>query len=47
MIDIAHSLGKQVIAEFVEAESTLQLLKGYGADFVQGYLVGRPQSLIQ
>jgi len=46
MIDIAHSLGKKTVAEFVERESTLNLLKGYGVDFVQGYLVGKPQSNI-
>lgn len=46
MIDIAHRLDKQVIAEFVEKESTLQLLKTYGADYVQGYLIGRPQALV-
>lgn len=46
MIDIAHSLGKKTVAEFVERESTLNLLKGYGVDFVQGYLVGKPQSII-
>lgn len=43
MIDIAHSLGKKTVAEFVERESTLALLRGYGVDFVQGYLVGKPQ----
>lgn len=46
MIDIAHSLGKKTVAEFVERESTLALLKGYGVDFVQGFLVGKPQSNI-
>jgi diguanylate cyclase (GGDEF)-like protein len=44
MIDIAHSLGKKTVAEFVERESTLELLKGYGVDFVQGFLVGKPQA---
>jgi diguanylate cyclase (GGDEF)-like protein len=43
MIDIAHRLGKKTVAEFVERESTMTLLKEYGVDFVQGYLVGRPQ----
>lgn len=46
MIDIAHSLGKKTVAEFVERESTLELLRGYGVDFVQGYLVGKPQPSI-
>jgi EAL domain-containing protein (putative c-di-GMP-specific phosphodiesterase class I) len=46
MIDIAHSLGKKTVAEFVERESTLELLRGYGVDFVQGYLVGKPQEKV-
>ena len=44
MIDIAHSLGKKVVAEFVERASTMSLLKEYGVDFVQGYLIGKPQA---
>lgn len=44
MIDIAHSLGKQIVAEFVERQSTMLLLQEYGVDFVQGYLVGKPQT---
>ncbi|OUR64676.1 GGDEF-domain containing protein [Methylophaga sp. 42_25_T18] len=43
MIDIAHSLGKTTVAEFVENQSTMDLLKSYGVDFVQGYLIGKPQ----
>jgi diguanylate cyclase (GGDEF)-like protein len=43
MIDIAHSLGKKTVAEFVERQSTMDLLRSYGVDFVQGYLVGKPQ----
>ncbi len=44
MIDIAHSLGKKTVAEFVEHQSTMDLLKSYGVDYVQGYLVGKPQA---
>ncbi|WP_438969979.1 putative bifunctional diguanylate cyclase/phosphodiesterase [Methylophaga sp.] len=46
MIDIAHSLGKKTVAEFVERESTLALLRDFGVDFVQGFLVGKPQNHI-
>lgn len=46
MIDIAHSLDKKIVAEFVERESTLALLRDYGVDFVQGFLIGKPQSNI-
>ena len=43
MIDIAHSLGKKTVAEYVEHQSTMDLLKSYGIDYIQGYLVGKPQ----
>ena len=46
MIDIAHSLGKKTVAEFVENETTMNLLKSYGVDFVQGYLIGKPQAYL-
>lgn len=42
MIDLAHSLGKRVVAEFVEDDATLNLLASYGVDMVQGYHLGRP-----
>ncbi len=41
-VQICHRLDKQVIAEFVEDEETLQLLRDYGVDFAQGYHIGRP-----
>lgn len=44
MIDIAHSLGKKTVAEYVEHQSTMDLLKSYGVDYVQGFLVGKPQT---
>jgi diguanylate cyclase (GGDEF)-like protein len=42
---IAHVLGKQTIAEFVEDEAVLACLRAMGVDFAQGYGVGRPQPL--
>jgi diguanylate cyclase (GGDEF)-like protein/PAS domain S-box-containing protein len=42
MNQVAHALGKQTIAEFVEDEKSLQLLKSYGVDYAQGYYLGRP-----
>jgi len=44
MIDIAHSLGKKTVAEFVERQSTMDLLVSYGVDYIQGYLIGKPQN---
>lgn len=46
MIDIAHSLGKKTVAEFVEQQSTMDLLKEYGIDYIQGFLIGKPQSKV-
>ncbi|MEX2481515.1 MAG: EAL domain-containing protein [Gammaproteobacteria bacterium] len=40
--DIGHVMGKQTIAEFVENEATLELLRSLGVDFAQGYQIGRP-----
>ncbi len=42
VIDLAHNLGKRVVAEGVEDEATLDALRGYGCDRAQGYLIGRP-----
>jgi diguanylate cyclase (GGDEF)-like protein len=47
MVDLAHGLGKQTIAEFVEDEETLQLLTELGVDHAQGYHIGKPAPLEQ
>ena len=43
--EIGHVMGKQTVAEFVEDEMTLGLLRDVGVDFVQGYEIGRPAPL--
>ena len=45
VVDIARGLGKRTIAEFVEDEETLELLRGMGVDFAQGYYVAKPAPL--
>lgn len=47
MNQIAHALGKQTIAEFVENAKTLKLLHEYGVDYAQGHYLGKPASSIQ
>ena len=42
IIDLGHILHLQVLAEGVEAESQLQLLRSEGCDEVQGYYFSRP-----
>jgi len=39
---IAHTLGKETIAEFVESPEVLKLLKECGVDYVQGYYIAKP-----
>lgn len=43
MIEIAKTLHKEIIAEFVENKKVLDLLVEYGADYAQGYFIGKPQ----
>ena len=43
MNDIAHALGKETVAEFVEDESAFQTLIELGVDYGQGYHLGRPE----
>ena len=45
VVDIARGLGKRTIAEFVEDEETLELLRGMGVDFAQGFYVAKPAPL--
>jgi EAL domain-containing protein (putative c-di-GMP-specific phosphodiesterase class I) len=45
MNQIAHALGKQTVAECVENEATLQMLKEMGVDRAQGNFIGRPNPI--
>ncbi len=45
MADIAREFGKKTIAEFVQDEETLEILKSYKIDYAQGYFVGRPAKI--
>jgi diguanylate cyclase (GGDEF)-like protein len=40
MVAVARGLGKETIAEFVSDSETVQLLRGYGVDYVQGFHIG-------
>ncbi len=42
LVEIARGLGKRTIAEYVGDDETLELLRRLGADYVQGFHVGRP-----
>ena len=41
-IDLAHNLGLSVVAEGVEDEAAMEVLKKYNCDVAQGYLISRP-----
>ena len=43
MVDLGHNLGLEVVAEGVEDEATLALLRDLGCDRAQGYVIGRPR----
>lgn len=40
--DVAHALGKRTVAKAVEDAATLELLKGVGVDYAQGFFIGSP-----
>ena len=42
IVQIARGFGMKTIAEFVEDEATLELLRAQGVDYSQGYYHGRP-----
>ncbi len=42
---IAHSLGIETIAEFVENAEIMERLRGIGVDYAQGFGIAHPQSL--
>lgn len=42
VINLAHNLGIQVVAEGVETREQLKFLKNHRCDLIQGYLISRP-----
>jgi PAS domain S-box-containing protein len=45
IVAIARELRVQTVAEGIEDHATLELLHGFGVDYAQGYLIGRPAPL--
>jgi EAL domain-containing protein (putative c-di-GMP-specific phosphodiesterase class I) len=43
--DIGHVMGKKTVAEFVENEAILMLLREIGVDYAQGFGIGRPKPM--
>ncbi|MBI5463071.1 MAG: EAL domain-containing protein [Gammaproteobacteria bacterium] len=44
IIDLAHNIGREVVAEGVQDRDALQLVEMLGADTAQGYYISRPRS---
>jgi len=47
IVELSRRLGKATVAEFVGDARTVELLREYGVDYVQGYHVGRPQPVAE
>jgi diguanylate cyclase (GGDEF)-like protein len=45
VIDLAHNLDLQVVAEGIENQQSLDMLIGMGCDYGQGYFIARPMPL--
>jgi EAL domain-containing protein (putative c-di-GMP-specific phosphodiesterase class I) len=45
VVEIARGMGKRTIAEFVEDEETLDLLRSYHVDYAQGFYIAKPGPL--
>ncbi len=43
---VAHALGKQTIAEYVEDSRMLEMLRNYGVDYAQGNYIGKPREAL-
>jgi EAL domain-containing protein (putative c-di-GMP-specific phosphodiesterase class I) len=44
LLELARELGIQTVAEGIESQGELRWVREHGVDFVQGYLIARPQS---
>ncbi|MGH2909942.1 MAG: EAL domain-containing protein, partial [Solirubrobacteraceae bacterium] len=47
VVDIARGLGTKTVAEFVEDQTTVEVLHDLGVDYGQGYHLGRPGPLAE
>jgi diguanylate cyclase (GGDEF)-like protein len=47
IIDLAHNLGREVVAEGIENEDTHDLLDRLGCDGAQGFHIGRPMPAVE
>jgi EAL domain-containing protein (putative c-di-GMP-specific phosphodiesterase class I) len=43
--DVGHTMGLKIVAEFVENQQIMAILKSMGIDFAQGFYLAKPQPL--
>jgi len=43
---VVRGMGRETVAEFVSDERTLELLRGYGVDYAQGFELGTPRPML-
>jgi diguanylate cyclase (GGDEF)-like protein/PAS domain S-box-containing protein len=43
--EMARGFGSKVVAEFVDSQATVELLRTFGVEYGQGYFLGRPEPL--
>ncbi|MGE0181491.1 MAG: EAL domain-containing protein [Parvularculaceae bacterium] len=44
LLDLARNFGMKTVAEWVDNQADAMLLKGLGVDFLQGFLIGKPET---
>jgi EAL domain-containing protein (putative c-di-GMP-specific phosphodiesterase class I) len=42
LVQVAEGMGIKTVAEFVEDEATLEIIRDLGVTYAQGYHIGRP-----
>ena len=42
LAEVVSGFGKRTVAEFVQDQATIDLLREYGVDYAQGYFIGKP-----
>ncbi len=47
IVNFAKKIGAKTVAEFVEKECTFNTLSEMGVDYAQGYLIGKPDPVLQ
>ena len=44
LLDLARNFGMKTVAEWVDNQADAMLLKGLGVDYLQGFLIGKPET---